>query len=229
MAFTVADLTTLKKIVLAILNASSAYASTSDDDKFTDGEIAEYIFEGDERYYTAGAETKGGWIRPDIMDWGADITTYLAEVTAHLGELGDVRIKYVSTDSAYQLGKPVKREEIEIIRNNTDSTFSAGHNISGTLSAGLYDPEALKDGVCAFTGYALSVRVVSSYLRTAALQSPSNWTSAVAAHALSLGFSKDGFDPQLAIYHATQADKYEAMVRRNAKELTELPELRKAA
>ncbi len=229
MAFTVADLTTLKKIVLAVLNASSAFASTSDDDKFTDGEIAEYIFEGDERYYTAGAETKGGWMRPDVMDWGADITTYLAEVTAHLGELGDVKIKYASTDSGYQLGKRAKREEIEIIRNDTDSIFSAAHSASGTLSAGLYDPEALKDGVCAFTGYAMSIRVVASYLRTAALQSPSNWTSAIAAHALSLGFSKDGLDPQLAGYYATQADKYELRVRANAKDLTELAELRKAA
>lgn len=229
MAFTVADLTTLKKAELALLNSSSAYAATSDDDKFTDGEIAEYIFEGDERTYVAIAETEGHWARPDIMTWSADVTTYLDEVPAHLGELGDVQIKYVAADSVYQLALPMTRKEIEIYRRDTDSYLNATHAASGTLVAGYFDPEALKDGVCAWTGYALQVRRVASYARVATLQSPSEYTGLILAHALSLGFTKDGLDPQLALYYSREADKREGLVRGNAKVLTELPEMRKAA
>lgn len=222
MGFTVADLTTLKKIVLDTLNASTAYSSTTDDDKFTDGAVAEYVFEGDERFFTAIAETREHWARPDIMDWSSDVTTYLAEVPAHLGDLGEVRIKYVSTDSVYQLAKPARREEIEIIRRNTDSTFTANHNAAGTLSAGYFDPDALRDGVCAFTGYAFQVRVIASYARTTALQSPSNYLSGILAHALSLGFSKDGLDPNLASYYSKEAMSRELQVRGNARSLPEM-------
>lgn len=229
MSFTIADLATLKKIGLAVLNASSAYAATSDDDKFTDGEIAELLFEGDERVYVAIAETVGHWARPDIMTWSSDVTTYLDEVPAHLGELGDVQIKYVSGDSVYQLALPMSRKEIEIYRRDTDSYLNATHAASGTLVAGYYDPEALKDGVCAFTGYALQVRRVVSYLRTAALQSPSEYTSLILAHFASMAFTKDGLDPQLALYYANLANARESQVRGNAKVLTELPELRRAA
>jgi hypothetical protein len=179
MAFTVADLTTVTKIALATVNASSAYAATSDDDKFTTSEIQEWVFEGDERVYVAIAETVGHYARPDIMTWSADVTTYLDETPAHLGELGDVQIKYVSTDSAYQLALPMNRKEIEIYRRDTDSYLNATHAATGTLVAGFYDPEALKDGVCAFTGYALQVRRVASYLRTAALQSPSEYAALI--------------------------------------------------
>lgn len=133
MGFTIIDLATMKKIGLAVLNASSAYSSSSDDDKFTDGEIAEMIFQGDERCYVAIAETKGHYARPDIMTWSSDVTTYLDEVPAHLGELGDVQIKYVSTDSVYQLAKPMMRQEIEIYRRDTDSILNATHAATGTL------------------------------------------------------------------------------------------------
>lgn len=229
MSFTVADLVTLKKIGLSVLNASSAYAATSDDDKFSDGEIAELIFQGDERVYVAIAETKGHYARPDIMTWSSDVTTYLDEVPAHLGELGDVQIKYVSSDLVYQLAKPMNRQEIEIYRRDTDSYLNATHAATGTLTAGYYDPEALKDGVCAFTGYALQVRRVASYLRTAALQSPSEYAALILAHFGSVAFTKDGLDPELAKYYSLQANNREALVRGNAKVLTELPEMKRAA
>lgn len=228
MAFTVADITGTKKQTLGLLNASSSYNSVTDDDKFTDGLIAEAIFEGDERFYTAGAETKGHWMRPEIMDWCTAVTTYLDEVPAHIGELGDVRIKYVSTDSVYQLAKPMTRQEIEIYRRDTDSYLNATHAATGTITAGYYDPEALKDGICAFTGYALQVRI-ATYVRTSVLQCPQVYTSAIVAHALSYLFSVDGLDPELAKYYSGIADKYEGMIRGDAKVLTELPELKRAA
>lgn len=229
MGFTVADLATLKKMGLAVLNASSSYSASSDDDKFTDGEIAEMLFQGDERCYVAITETKGHYARPDIMTWSADVTTYLDEVPAHLGELGDVQIKYVSTDSVYQLAKPMSRQEIEIYRRDTDSYLNATHAATGTLTAGYYDPDALRDGICAFTGYAIQVRRVASYVRTAALQSPSEYASFILAHFASVAFTKDGLDPELAKYYSGEADKREARVRGNAKSLTELPELKRAA
>lgn len=229
MAFTVADLTTLKKIGLAVLNASSAYASVSDDDKFTDGEIAELLFQADERCYVAIAETKGHYARPDIMTWSADVTIYLDEVPPHLGELGDVQIKYVSTDSVYQLGKPMARQEIEIYRRDTDVYLNATHAATGTLAAGYFDPEALKDGVCAFTGYALQVRRVASYLRTSALQSPSEYAALILDHFASVAFSKDGLDPELAKYYSGLASDREGLIRGSAKILTELPEMKRVA
>lgn len=228
MPFTVASLTGLTKQTLGLLNASSAYAAITDDDKFTDGLVGESLFQSDERIYTAGAETKGHWMRPEIMDWSAAITTYLAEVPAHIGELGDVEIKYVAADTAYQLGKPMKREEIEIYRRDTDGFLSAAHNATGTIVAGYFDPEALKDGVCAFTGAEMKIRV-ATYTRTAALQSPQSYSSGIVAFALSYLFSVDGLDPELAKYYSTLAMQCESLVRGNAKVLTELPELRKAA
>lgn len=228
MAFTVADLSGVKKQVNGLGNFAAGYSETPDDDKITSGLLAESIFEGDERFYTAGAESKGHWMRPEIMDWCTAITTYLDEVPAHIGELGEVRIKYVSTDSVYQLAKPMKREEIEIYRNNTDSYLNASHSASGTLVAGYFDPEALRDGVCAFTGYALQIRL-ATYARTSALQCPQVYTSAIVAHALSQLFSVDGLDPELAKYYSVIADKYEAQIRANAKVLTEFPELKRAA
>ena len=228
MAFTVASITGLKKYVLSLLNASSAYASTTDDDKFQDGQIGEALFQGDERIYTAIGETKGHYARAELLAFSADLTTYLTAVPSHIGELGEVQIKYVSTDSVYQLGKPMKREEIEIIRSDTDSIYSAANAASGTLAGGYYDPEALKDGVCAFTGYAMQIRVMA-YTRTAALQCPEAYSSGIAAHALSYLFSVDGLDSQLALYYAREADNREALVRGNAKVLTDLPQMRKLA
>ncbi len=220
MPFTIANKTGIYEFVLAELNASTAYAATTDDDKFTDGQIAEAVYQADERYFVAIAETKGHWARPDIMNWSADVTAYLDEVAAHTGELGDVRIKYVSTDTGYQLANPLPREEIEIIRRNTDSTFNAAHNASGTITAGYFDPEALNDGVCAFTGYAMQVRI-AFYVRTASLQSPEAYSSAISAHALANLFATDGLDPQLASYNLGLANVFESLVRRGAKTLTQ--------
>lgn len=228
MAFTVASLTNLKKQCLAVLNASSSYNSVTDDDKFVDGEIAEALLEGDERFWLAIAETVGHWARPDIMTESGDITTNGAEMTSHTGELGEVTIKYVSGDSDYKLGKPLKREEIEIILRDTSSIFSAAHSASGTLTAGYYDPEALKDGVIYFTGYAFRARL-AAYTRTAACQSPENYATGILAHAWGVLFSVDGLEPYLAQYYSREADKYEGMARGNAKILTELPEMRRIA
>lgn len=211
-----------------VSNASVSFGGRFDDDKFAIQLIEESLIQGDERFYTAIAETVGHWARPEIMAWSSDITTYLDEVPAHLGELGDMQIKYVSSDSAYQLAKPMSRQEIEIYRRDTDSFLNAAHAASGTLVAGYYDPEALKDGVCAFTGYALQVRI-ATYTRTSALQSPEAYSAGILAHGASEMFTFDGLDPQLALYYANLANAKENQVRSNAKVLTELPELRRAA
>lgn len=228
MAIDLADITVLTKQCLAILNASSSYAATSDDDKFTDDEVEEALLEGDERFWLVIAETVGHWARPDIMTESADITTNGAEVESHTGELGLVTIKYVDGDSDYKLGKPMKREEIEIILRDTDSTYNAVHNVTGTLSAGYFDPEALKDGIAYFTGIAFRVRI-AAYARSAACQSPQSYAAGTLAHAWGVLFSKDGLDPELARYYSGEADKREGQARGNAKVLTDLPEMRKAA
>lgn len=227
MAFTIASITNLTKQCLAILNASTAYAATSDDDKFVTAEITEALLEGDERFWIAIAETVGHWARPDIMTESADVTVNGSELS-HTGEYGLVTIKYVSSDSDYKLGKPMKREEIEIILRDTDNTYNTTHSASGTLSAGYFDPEALKDGIVYFTGYAFRARI-AAYTRTAACQSPEAYAAGVLAHAWSVLFSKDGLDPELAKYYSLAASQREGLVRGNAKMLTEIPEMRKAA
>jgi hypothetical protein len=201
-----------------VSNASVSFGGRFNDDKFAIQLIEESLFEGDERFYVAGAETKDHWIRPDIMDWSSDITTQGAETPAHTGELGEVRIKYVSTDSSYKIGKPMSAQELEIYRRNTDSYLNASHNATGTAVAGYYNREALLDGVCDFTGYALSVRV-ANYTRTSALQSPEAWISGIIAHAASVMFAFDGLDPQLALYFSREADKKEMAVRGNVRAL----------
>lgn len=206
----------ITKQVLGLLNASSAYAALTDDDKFTDGLVDESVSQGDERSITAIAETLGHWARPDIMDWSADITANLSEVPTHIGGLGDVRIKYVASDSGYQLGRPLPRQEIEVYRRNSDSTLNADHASAGTVVAGYFDPEALHDGVCDFTGAALSVRV-ATYTRGATLQSPEAYSSFIAAHALSVLFTVDGLDDAMAAFYGRLAAEREASVRGNAR------------
>jgi hypothetical protein len=211
----------------SVTNAALSFGGTFNDDKFAVQLLDESLHHGDERVYTAIADTKGHWARVDIMADSADLNLF-SEVPSHIGELGDVSIKYVSSDSDYKSGKPSTRQELEIARRNADSTFNAAHNASGTISAGYYDPEALKDGVCDFTGNVLKIRL-AVYTRTSVLQSPEAYSQAILAHAAAEMFTWDGLDPQVALYYSQQADKFEGLIRGAAKVLTELPQLRRAA
>lgn len=199
-----------------VTNASVSFGGRFDDDKFAIQLIEESLSEGDERYYVAIAETKGHWARPDIMVESSDITTNGSEIAAHVGEVGEVTIKYVSGDSDYKLGKPVAREEIEMWLRNTDTTWPVAHSATGTVTAGYYDPVALADGIAYFTGNAFRIRL-ASYTRTAALQSPEAYTGGIVAHAASNMFTFDGLDTDAAMFHAKEADAWEAAVRRGSK------------
>ena len=213
--FVAANLTYITPQVLAMLNANTNYAATSSDDKFTDNEIQESIFQADEQVFTAIAETPGHYYRVDLMSASADITAQGGEIPSHIGPIGEVTIRYVSTDTDYKPANPMNRKEIEIYQRDTDSYLNAAHNSTGTLVAGYYDPQALADGVAFFTGYAMRARI-AVYNRGAVLQSPEVYASAICAGALAWLFTKDGFDPQIGNYYAGEFDKRLNAIRQNA-------------
>lgn len=227
MAFTVANVTTVTKQVLSTLNASSAWAATSDDDKFVTAEVTEAVLEADEQVYLAICETSGHWARVEIMAASTDLTVQGQEIPSHIGDIGEVTITHVSGDSSNKLANPMDRKEIEIYQRDTDSILNAAHAASGTLVAGYYDPKALMDGIAYFTGYAMQVRI-ATYTRTALCQSPEVYASAIVAGALSTLFTKDGLETELAKYYSMEFDKRLAAIRRDAMSLPEIVQTQKA-
>lgn len=218
-----ATLATVQKQVISILNAntSGVYDTSISDDRMTAGFIDECIFQADEDVITAIAETPGHWARSDYLDWCTAITNSddPIEIPSHLGQLGRVVVRPYSGTAIFLPSTKATLEEILRYKENDSNSYGAiAHNASGSsISRFVHISE---EDLLYFTGYQAKIRMIV-YARTAALQSPAAYTSAVSQSAATKAL-KEGGHVERAKYALDIAMGYDARIRANARATPDL-------
>lgn len=175
MSITRCDLTTLQGRVISSLNASPAATwattlSATDDNRRNLTEIQNAIKAADAQVCRAHASTIGDGYRSLFLDDSDDLP-HGGMLPDHLGEIEQVRIKYVSSDTDYKAGRfdeSLELADIENWRANPGAIYGIAHTVANSPLSGFY---IVQGNQIFFTGYRARCRV-ANVARTAACQAP---------------------------------------------------------
>jgi hypothetical protein len=175
MAIVRCDLTTLQGRVIAALNAApaAAWATTiaaTDDPRHNTTEIQKAILAADTTVCKARASTLGDGYRSLFLTDSGDLT-HGSVLPDHLGDIEQVRIKYVTSDSDYKAGKfdeSLEVADIENWRANVGSIYGANHNAADSVLSGYY---IVQGDQIFFTGHVARCQV-ANVVRSGACQAP---------------------------------------------------------
>ena len=181
------DLATARTHALSLLNASSAYATTSDDDAHPLAEITEAILEADAEVCRTIIETPGNGLRRGFITF-----TSLVPAAGELGvtmptNLGPISgIEITKTGGGVTPGRPAPLTLLQMWKANSSSTFGA------TLDnrEGYYD---IVGDRLYFLGASAKV-FHCAFTKGGACQSPDCYYPTVVALALAQLLAKEGDD-----------------------------------
>lgn len=214
----------------AVVGATVSYGGRLRDDRRNLFELREGAFEADEAHFLALAETKGHWLRPELLTLSADIAhgANLGTSIPHTGPLGRV---FIQGDAlgAFLPGKRAEAEEVTRLRANTgvspnDTYGVLAHNAAGSQIAGYFwMPE--DENTVQYTGNSLKVYYVPAYARGADLKSPVIFTGSIASFLVAMLLAKEGAKtPEQAKIHGAYSEAVIAGIRANEPKVPSLEE-----
>src|ERR1051326_3167978 len=195
-----------------VAGVTVSYGGQIGDDRRSLLELRDLAFIADEAHYQPLAETKGHWLRPELLTLspgiahGADLGTTIP----HIGPLGRV---FVRTDplGAYVPGTRAEPEEITRMRANTgtppdDPYGTLAHNVAGSQIGGYFwMPE--DENTVQYTGDSLKLYYVPTYTRGTDLKSPQIFAGSLVSFIDAMALAKEGAKtPELASVHKGNAD-----------------------
>ena len=195
--------------VRSLLNASSAYALTSDDPRHPDAEITKAVLNADAEVCRAICETYGHEDRRQFITQTAVANG--AEIPVHVGPIDSVLVD----------AKPATTAPLEKIRRWNDY-------------AALFGGSAMLEPTYAFDGNRIHITGTTATLglaqftQTSACQAPEIYFAIVIALALAELFAKEGDDLAAAQFYQAKADAGLASIRGRATFAPEVELYRKA-
>lgn len=216
-AFTDATHVTVAPVASStVVGVTVSYGGRLDDDRRNLFELRELAFEADEYHYLALAETKGHWLRPEIMT-STDGIAHNADLGAlgikRIGPLGRVFIK-VGDAGSYEPGRRAESEEIERLRANAGGVYgSLAHNAAGSQIGGYFwMPE--DENIIQLTGTHAKIFYVQTYARLDDLRSPLIFTGSLASYIVGKALAKEGSrTPEHANVHNAYCESVIAGIR----------------
>lgn len=230
-AFTDATHATVSPVAgTSVVGTTVSYGGRLRDDRRNLFELREGAFEADEAHYLPLAETKGHWLRPEILTLSAAIAhgADLGALIPRIGPLGRVFIRTGPLD-AYLPGKRAEAEEVTRLRANTgtapNDTYGAlAHNVAGSQIGGLFwMPE--DENTVQYTGDSLKVYYVPTYARGADLKSPAILVGSIASFNVARLLAKEGAKtPEHATIHGAYSEAVISGIRANEPRIPSLEE-----
>lgn len=172
MAIVRCDLATIRGRLIAALNAATAgtWATTATDPRRNDTELDKLILAADAQVCKARASTLGDGYRSLFLSDSSDLS-HGDTLPDHLGDIEQVRIKLVSTDTDYKAGRfdeGVELADIENWRANPGSIYGTAHDAANSSLSGFY---VVQGDQVFFTGYRARCKI-ANVVRSAACQAP---------------------------------------------------------
>lgn len=218
-----------------VVGSTVSYGGRLRDDRRNLFELHEAAFEGDEAHYLPLAETKGHWLRPELLTLSTGIAhnADLGSTIPHIGPLGRVFIR-VDPLGAYNPGTRAEPEEITRMRANTGIApanvyGSLAHNVAGSQIGGFfYMPE--DENTVQYTGDSLKVYYVPTYTRGTDLKSPLIFTGSIVSWIVAALLAKEGSKtPEHAATHRGYCEAVIAGIRANEQKVPSLEEYQSEA
>nr|AUN37435.1 hypothetical protein [uncultured bacterium] len=219
----------------SVQGVTISYGGQLGDDRRSLIELRDVAFIADEAHYQPLGETRGHWLRPELLILSPGIAhgADLGSIIPRLGPLGRVFVR-VDPLGPYQPGTRAEPEEITRMRANTgnapnDTYGSLAHNVAGSQIGGYFwMPE--DENTVQYTGDSLKLYYVPTYTRGADLKSPIILTGSIVSFIVGYLLAKEGAKSgELAAVHSGYSQAVINAIRQSAPKLPTMEEYQSEA